>query len=403
MREIEFPSENNSKIPKLLIDTFGKLSTLLRNLMNISEVAKTAGVSVTTVSRVLNHEDGVDEKVRRRTLEVIEKSGYRPRNNIRRATRLGVVVRHDAPSFESFFSCVFSGVSEYATEAGIDFTLVRYTPPSQNGTLRLADALRKKHCNGAVMLAPLEDPDVISLREANIPVVLVAHRLESDGVGYIDCDCFKGAYEQTCYLLRMGHRDIAFLCGELEGNVDHQERLGGFQKAMREACVSVPPELIIPHQLSGLTELAGYNQTRRLLESGRKITAIFATNDQMAYGAICYCAQHGLRVPEDISVVGYDDSPTSRFYNPPLTTTRQPLKEMGFDAAKAVDLKLRGKITTLPTTIIENELIARRSCAASSREMPGSVTELSQVIPIQSNPNEKIANKPEINPLAPRK
>lgn len=332
--------------------------------MNIKKIAIESGVSVTTVSRVLNHEDGVDEEVRRRTLEVIERSGYSPRGNVRRTTRLGVVMSDDTPSFESFFSCVFAGVSRYSTEAGIDFSLIYYTPHSAKGGLSLADVVRKKHCNGAIMLSNLENGDVISLRDARIPVVLVAHRLEEQGVGYIDCDCFKGAYEQTRYLLRQGHRNIGFLCGGLVGNVDHQDRLGGFQKAMREAGIPVPSELIIPHRNTEFSELAGFNQARVLFESGQKVTAIFATNDLMAYGAICFCTEQGMRVPEDVSVVGYDDYPTSRFFNPPLTTTRQPLQDMGYEAAKAVDLKLQGKITELPVKILENELIARRSCAA---------------------------------------
>ena len=376
-REDEMTFKNNQEIPKLFIDSSGQSYILSGNTVNITKIAQASGISVTTVSRVLNHDDGVDEVVRQKTLKVIERSGYRPRKNIRRGTRLGVVVRRDAPSFNAFFSCVFAGVAAYATEAEIDFTLIHYTPPSLNGTQSLADVLRKKRCNGAILLSMLEDQDVISLREAQIPIVLVAYRTEEEGVGYIDCNCFKGAYEQTLYLLRQGHRRIGFLCGELKGIVDHQERLGGFQKAMREAGISVSPDLIVPHKPAGLSELAGYNQTRTLLNSGCKVTAIFATNDLMAYGAICYCTEHGLRVPEDLSVVGYDDTPTSRFYNPPLTTTRQPLREMGFDAAKAVDLKLQGKIDRLPTDLIENELIARRSCAAPSRETPDLAAELS--------------------------
>ncbi|GAT34711.1 LacI family transcriptional regulator [Terrimicrobium sacchariphilum] len=335
--------------------------------MNITAIAKASGVSVATVSRILNHEDGVSDEVRRKTMEVIERNGYRPRGNVRRNTRLGVVVRSDAPSFDSFFSRVFTGVSAYAFEAGIETSLIYFSPKQVGESVSLAEILRKKRCNGAVMISPAEADDVESMKAARIPLVLVTSRREEKSVGYIDCNCFQGAYEQTRYLIRLGHRRIGFLCGQLDGNVDHQERLAGFKKAMEEAEIKLPSGLIVEHDASGLSEFAGYKQAGWLLDRDPSVTAIFATNDLMACGAICRCAEMGLKVPEDISVVGYDDNPGSRFYNPPLTTVRQPLRRMGYDAARAVDLKLKGKSEELPTQVLENELIVRQSCAPPSR------------------------------------
>lgn len=335
--------------------------------MNISTIAKASGVSVATVSRILNHEDGVSEDVRRKTLEVIERSGYKPRENVRRGTRIAVVLKSDAPVADGFFARVLAGVTEYAAKTTVETSLVYYTSGSMGGTVSLADVLRRKRCNGAVMLSPLEDSDVVSIKQARIPIVLIACRREEEGIGYIDCDCFKGSYEQTSYLLRLGHRHIGFLAGQLDGNVDHQERLGGFQKAMREAGLTLDPGMVIEHHAAGLSELAGYNQARTLLDAHPETTAIFANNDSMAYGAICQCAERGMRVPEDISVVGYDDNSTSRFFNPPLTTTRQSLQEMGYDAALAIDLTLKGQKNALPCQILENELIVRKSCAPPRR------------------------------------
>lgn len=329
--------------------------------MNISSIAKASGVSVATVSRVLNNESGVSEELRRKTLAVIESKGYRPRENIRRGTRIAMVVPADAPSFENFFAQVFTGVSTYALEHGVETTLLYYTPGEKNESL--TDLLRKKRCNGAILIAALDPEDGKALLAARIPTVLVANRSRLDGIGYVDCDCHRGALEQVEYLLRLGHRNIGFLCGSLEGVIDHQERLAAYKQAMDAAGIVPKPGWIVAHTPTPVTEQAGYDQTRQLLDKHPEITAIFANNDSMAYGAISACVELGMRVPEDISVVGYDDNPTSKFYNPPLTTTRQPLREMGEEAAQWVDMKLCNKLSILPQKVIHSDLIVRRSCA----------------------------------------
>ncbi|EIP97760.1 transcriptional regulator [Opitutaceae bacterium TAV1] len=332
--------------------------------MNISSIAKASGVSVATVSRVLNNESGVSEELRRKTLAVIEGKGYRPRENIRRGTRIAMVVQADAPSFENFFAQIFTGVSTYALEHGVETTLLYHTSGERDGEPQsLTELLRKKRCNGAIILTPLDPAEGRALLAARIPTVLVANRTDLAGIGYIDCDCHRGALEQTEYLLRLGHRHIGFLCGHLDGVVDHQERLAAWKQAMDSAGIVPKPGWIVAHHPTAITEQAGYDQTRQLLEKHPEITAIFATNDSMAYGAISACAELGLRVPEDISVVGYDDNPTSKFYNPPLTTTRQPLRDMGEEAAQWVDLKLKNKLSVLPQKVIHGDLIVRRSCA----------------------------------------
>lgn len=341
--------------------------------MNISSIAKASGVSVATVSRVINNESGVSEELRRKTLAVIEGKGYRPRENIRRGTRIAMVVQTGTPAFENFFSQIFTGVSSYALEHGVETTLLYHTAASETESGKsperepeeqsLTELLRKKRCNGAILLSPLDINESRALLAARIPTVLVANRSMLDGIGYIDCDCHRGALEQTEYLLRLGHHRIGFLCGHLEGVIDHQERLAAYKQAMDSAGIVPKPGWIVPHAPTPVTEQAGYDQARQLLEKHPEITAIFATNDSMAYGAISACVELGLRVPEDISVVGYDDNPTSKFYNPPLTTTRQPLRDMGVEAAQWVDLKLKNKLKALPQKVIHGDLIVRRSCA----------------------------------------
>ena len=333
--------------------------------MNISAIAKASGISVATVSRVLNNESGVSEKLRRKALAVIESRGYRPRDNIRRSARIAMVVPSGAPSFDNFFAQVFTGVSTYALEQGVETTLLYHGAKNRDGSSgpSLTELLRKKRCNGAILSAPLAAKEGRELLAARIPAVLITNRTELEGVGYIDCDNRRGALEQTEYLLRLGHRHIGYLCGQIEGMVDNQERIAAYHQAMRAAGVEPQPGWLVPHRPTTVTEQAGYDQAHRLLAEHPEVTAIFANNDAMAYGAICACAERGLRVPEDISVVGYDDNPTSKFYNPPLTTMRQPLRDMGAEAAQWVDAKLKDKQFILPRKVVHSELIVRKSCA----------------------------------------
>lgn len=333
--------------------------------MNISSIAKATGISVATVSRVINNESGVSDELRSKTLAVIESKGYRPRDNVRRGARIGMVVAAGSTSFDSFFSQVFTGVSTYAYEQGVETTLLYHGPRTRDGDvqLTLTEQLRKKRCNGAVLIAPLDPEDGRELVAARVPTVLITNRTDLEGIGFIDCDNHRGAREQTEYLLRLGHRKIGYLCGQIEGMVDNQERIAAYKQAMLDEGVVPEPGWIVPHRPTSVTEQAGYDQARQLLDKHPEVTAIFANNDPMAYGAVSACAEYGLRIPEDISVVGYDDNPTSNFYNPPITTMRQPLREMGALAAQWVDTKLKNNLFVLPKKIVRGELIVRKSCA----------------------------------------
>ncbi|MDQ8194766.1 LacI family DNA-binding transcriptional regulator [Coraliomargarita sp. SDUM461004] len=330
--------------------------------MNIKSIAKISGVSVATVSRVLNNESGVSEKLRLRTLSAIEGRGYQPRESSTRRARIAMVVEPGTPTFDNFFAQIFTGISSYAFANNVETTLL-YHAQGDVGELDVVELLRKKRCNGVIFLSPLSRERAESLVEARIPAVVVASRCEVPGVGFIDCDSRRSAYEQTEYLIRLGHRRIGFLCGSLDGIIDHQERLDAYKQALADSDIELELGWVIPHVPTDVTERAGYDQANQLLDCHSDVTAIFATNDAMAYGAISACVERGLRVPEDVSVIGHDDNPTSKYYNPSLTTTRQPLRDMGTEAAQWVDLKLKGKLDTMPSKVIHGDLIVRRSCA----------------------------------------
>lgn len=327
--------------------------------MNISKIARETGVSVATISRVINQQSGVSEEVRQKTLSLIEAKGYRPRANSRRSIRIGAVVDIETPAGEAFFAQIYAGLFCYASESNVEMALLHHVP---NGSDSLGKMLRRQNCNGALLMILPSDEDLQSVVNANIPTCLIANRTEFTEMGFIDCNSYKGALEQTNYLIRLGHRRIGFLCGPGPG-VDHHERLAGYKDAMAKAKLEYDPGWIVPHESTRVGEQSGYIQTEYLLKHHPDITAIFAVNDTKAYGAICACVESGVRVPEDISIVGYDDLPSSRYFNPSLTTSRQPLYDMAHKAAQFVHQRLTEKIEQLPRQILESELIVRRSCA----------------------------------------
>jgi DNA-binding LacI/PurR family transcriptional regulator len=149
----------------------------------------------------------------------------------------------------------------------------------------------------------------------------------------------------------------------MQSDYDHAQRLEGYRATMRDAGLVANDKWVIPHHPTLLTAQAGYEQALRLLNQAPEITAIFANNDEMAYGAVRACVEKGKRVPQDISVVGFDDYPNSAYFNPPLTTVRQPMADMGYEAAKFVDTMARGVIERLPRRVLSGELVVRASTA----------------------------------------
>jgi DNA-binding LacI/PurR family transcriptional regulator len=209
------------------------------------------------------------------------------------------------------------------------------------------------------------DEQLTALSKGGLPTMLVSARREIEDVGYIDVDSYAGGIMATEYLLSLGHSRIAFLAGPTFRNIDNQKRIEGFRKAISVSDLTEAP-LIIEHQATSLTQEAGYFQAQLALRNP-DITAIFANNDEMAHGAMLACVESGMKIPEDISIIGFDDCPNSQYSIPPLTSVKQPLISMGYEAIKMVDMKVRGVIDILPQKILQGVLVKRKSaCQAKS-------------------------------------
>ncbi len=326
--------------------------------MKIADIAKLAGVSTATVSRVLNHPEMVKEETRKRVLEIIEKHGYEP-NRIARSLRvrstgnIGLIVPVESGSvFESpYFGLLLRGMSEASDLR--NFHII-FSTSHQDNVKVFENFLKKSIVDGFVVLDVRdEDPRVKFLKSHDVYFVVVGR---PKGVGdyiYVDSDNFEGAYKATAHLLRTGHERIAFLNGPEDHSVS-RDRLLGFLKAHDDLGVQ-PIEDLIMH--GKFTEESGYEMTKKVLKRG--VDAIFYSGDVMAFGGMMAIRENGMEIGRDISIIGFDDVPASRVVTPPLSSVRQPIMKIGREAVNILIDLIEGK--KVRSKVFPTELILRGS------------------------------------------
>jgi LacI family transcriptional regulator len=328
----------------------------------IRDVAREAGVSVATVSRVFNNSGPVRDETRRRISEVALRLRYSPNSAARSlSTRQTEVIGVLLPDlYGEFFSEVIRGIDQWVQREGWHLLV----SSSHNERSDIEAALRAMHgrVDGLLVMSP--DLDARALSEnlpANLPVVLL--NCEVDGREYdsLNIDNYGGAVSVTRYLLDMGHRRMGVITG-LPRNHDARERLRGTTAALTEAGLALEPELVVQGDFS---EGSGYRAARALVEGGPLPTAIVAGNDSMAIGALSALAESGVRVPEDVALVGFDDIPIAQYVAPPLTTVRVAIPELGARAAARLLASLSRPAARQPVQeLLPTELVVRRSCGA---------------------------------------
>lgn len=328
----------------------------------IREVAAQAGVSVATVSRALNGSGPVGAEARRRVEAAVESLKYRPnsaaRSLITRRTRMLGVLLPDL--FGEFFSELIRGVDQAAQASGYHLLL----SSSHDDASDLEAALGGMHgrVDGLVTMAPKVDAQVLDeLLPGNVPTVLLSSAYDGDAYGTLRIDSFGGARAMVAHLAEHGHRRIAVINGPAE-NFDARERLRGYRSALEEAGLPPSPELEVAGDFTGL---AGFTGASALLALESRPTAIFATNDAMAIGALSALQAAGVSVPAEMALAGFDDVSSTHYTNPPLSSVHVPIHELGVRAVGLLVDALRAaadlpRQETLPAT-----LVLRRSCGCA--------------------------------------
>jgi LacI family transcriptional regulator len=319
----------------------------------IKDVAKKANVSTATVSRIVNHLGGYSTETRERVLTVISALGYRPnavaRGLVRRTVNTIGVLLPDVSS--RFASELLHGIEKKAHLLGHS-VIVCNTSSDGERTIEYLNVLGERRVDGILFASERVKPEYQqAFKELGIPVVLVASVSREYSLPYVKVDDEAAAHDMTRYLIDKGHRRIALITGSEKDAIAGLPRIKGFKRAMREARLAVPAGWVVPGDFH---YKSGYLAMSQLLERARGMTAVFATSDEMALGALSCAFKARLRVPDDLSVVGYDDTLDAEMAIPPLTTVHQPIMEMGERATAILlgDKKAKTSVI-LPHSIME--------------------------------------------------
>lgn len=330
--------------------------------VTIAEVAATAGVSVPTVSKVLNGRKGVSAATRRHVEAVLAEHGYERRG--RSAQGSGLVDFVISSLETQWATSLLRGAHAEASRLGMD--LVVTTTDSRRdstavGTRDWVEHLAERGSDGVVMIVSEVDPAAREeLERLHMPVVLV-DPLGSGAEPYatVAATDWAGGRDATDHLLQLGHTRIAFVTGPIE-QVCHRDRLDGYQAALRRAGIDADPDLVRHGDslVGGGRRFGG-----ELLDLPDRPTAIISGSDEQAYGVYQAARERGLRIPDDLSVIGFDDVELCQWISPPLTTVRQPLAEMAREATRMVIELARGGAAP-PRFELATEVVVRDSTAA---------------------------------------
>jgi len=327
--------------------------------ITIEDIAREAGVSPSTVSRVLNGSRRVAEDKRALVLAAVEQHQYRPSAMARglargRSMTIGVLVQDIA---SPFFAQMVSGVEQGLDNSGYRPMLMTtsWRAKGQATETRSLELLLESEVDGLIVLAGRVPDDDLRAAAAQVPLVAVARRVA--GLER-QCLCFdnqEGARRATRYLIGLGHTRIAHIAGPSD-HPDAQDRRAGYTRALVEAGLQLDERLIVQGKFTAASGLACVEE---LLMRGEPFSALFTANDQTAYGAMLGLFNHGYHIPADVSVVGFDDQDLSTYTLPPLTTVHQPISEMGRAAAEGLLRLLDGDEPALPS--FRSELVIRKS------------------------------------------
>ncbi len=338
-------------------------ATIRRNGTTLEEVAVRAGVSRATVSRVVNGSPRVSPEVRTQVEAAIVQLGYVPNRAARslvtrRSGSVAVVIAEPTPRLFSdpFFPRLLRGVS--AALSARDLQLVLLMPASPDEARRTGDYLGAGHVDGALLVSLHgNDPLPAAMAKRGTPVVVGGRPPGRAAVSYVDVDNVQGARMAVEHLLAAGRRVVACLGGptDMSAGVD---RLAGYRQALIGAGLEVDERLIT---LGDFTQESGADGMRRILDERPGVDAVFAASDQMATGALQVLRAAGRTIPADVAIVGFDDSPIAEMADPPLTSVRQPIEEMGAEMVRLLLEHTADPAATPRKVILATRLVERRS------------------------------------------
>ena len=332
-------------------------------MTTIKDVARKAGVSLATVSRVLNGHPYVADDVRRRVLDAIEALNYRPSRVAQRLrapqSRLIGVIFSDIKN--PFYTLALGGMEQVLSEQGLSL-LIGNAHSDQAREDNLIALMKAEDVAGLIIAPVREDSAVLAeIAQSGLPVVVVDRNLSHLGIDTVLADNRMGAFSAIRYLIQLGHERIAIVNGP-QYLTSGRERYAGFLQAMEEAGLAVDPDLV---QFGDYQLESGYHLTHQLLALPHRPTALFIANNLMTIGALNAIHEVECRIPDDIAVIGFDDLPWAISLNPPLTTVAQPTLEIGMCAAELLLDHIANPDRPARMVVLETQLIVRASCSGA--------------------------------------
>lgn len=331
------------------------------NPLTIADVAAEAQVSTTTVSRVINDHPDVATQTRKRVLDAIERLDYRPKGSRRHRMRPTVhsiaVIMHAADN--EYVGTLLRGILDQLDQEDGQ-AIVHLTDVQTEREMGYMRHAIDNGCEGILIVTPCTPSKaLLSLICNRIPLVLIDTYPESPNVSYVRATNWQGAREATNYLLSLGHRAIGFVAGRRTDHIT-EAREHGYRSALIDAGIAYDPRLTRDGDYG---RVSGFQAGLALLSLAPRPTAVFCCSDLMAMGLMEAAYLKGVRIPEELSVVGFDDLPLAATLHPALTTVRQPLYEMGRMAAQMVMALTRGEEIVMSQVELPTRLIIRDSCA----------------------------------------
>ena len=340
--------------------------------LTIEHIASLAGVSRSTVSRVLNNHSGVKASVRERVLTVIREQNYTPHAAARtlasaRSNSIGVLIPRSA-SFslgDPFIATMIRSLFEACAQQGYFAMLAMLTADLETGFYDRI--LHGRHFDGVVMFSSdIDDPILPLLIKDGSPLVLIGRHPYFTNVAWVDVENREGAHEAVAHLIQLGHRRIGLINGQLQMEAALARR-DGYKQALLENGIAIDPELMVE---GFYAQAAAFQAMQRLLDLPDPPTGVFAASDTMAIGALNAIKARGLRVPEHVALVGYDDLPFAAESNPPLTSVQQPVDEMSRRAVEVLIEQIRGEAS--PRSVpLSARLVVRESTVGRADHLNG--------------------------------
>ena len=333
-------------------------------MTTIKDIAKLAKVSVTTVSKVINDYSDISPETKKHVLKIIDQNNYRPNANARtlstnKSYAIGLFFKDHQNSglHHPFFREIIYGLEREFSEYGYDLILFS---SKWGDKFKYVEKCNHRNVDGAILMGmPKSDEYLDQLIKAGIPAVFVDLDITGDNATYVMSDNIEGAVKAIDYLVELGHEKIGMITGE-KMTKPAQDRLTGYKKALKNNGLDYNSDWVIEGRFS---ETGGYNSMEKIINLDEHPTAVFCQGDKIAFGAIKAINNSKYKVPEDFSIIGFDDIEISSYIEPQLTTIHQNKFKMGKITAELLIKMINNPDKKYSPVIIPTKLVERKSCA----------------------------------------